>query len=125
MKTIPGSGLIRTFLPAKDFVVEKQFYHDLGFTLGYDAADLCVFYSGNYSFYLQDYYVKDWADNFMMFMEVKDLDSAYHHMLALNLKVKYPTIRITKPEKEHWGRVFRIITPTGVLWYFGEFIKDS
>lgn len=100
MERFTRSTVLRTFLPAKDFKVEQQFYLDLGFTLGYDADDMCVFHAGQVSFYLQKYYVKEWADNFMMFLEVTDVDKAYEHMISLDLNLRYQGIRIAEPVDE-------------------------
>jgi predicted lactoylglutathione lyase len=123
MERFTQSAVLRTFLPAKDFALEKQFYQDLGFNLGYDADDMCVFQAGLVSFYLQKYYVKDWAENFMMFLEVTDVDKVYEHLISLDLNLRYQGIRIAEPADEFWGRVRRIITPSGVLWHFETFAQ--
>ena len=77
------------------------------------------------SFYLQDYYIKEWAENFIMFMELSNVDETYSILKSLNLSTKYKKIKLIKPIKEDWGRVFRLITPCGVLWHFGALIKDQ
>ena len=116
-------GILRTFLPALDYPVEKQFYKDIGFQIGWESEDMCVFNCGTYSFYLQKYYVKEWAENFMIFLEVDDVDHWHEHLELLNLNDNYHGIRITSPIDEDWGRVCRLITPSGVLWHFGTFAK--
>ena len=68
------SGIIRTFVPAMNYSVEKSFYFDLGFSAGYSDDGLTVYSRGDYSFYLQNYFKKEWAENFMMFMEVKKVE---------------------------------------------------
>ena len=125
MNSTIKTGLIRAFVPAKDFIQEKNFYLDLGFDLGYDDGELAVFQRGDYSFYLQDYYVEDWANNCMLFMEVDDVDAWYQFILEQKLSDKYPGIRFADPVDEFWGRVCRIVTPTGVLWHFGKFKSSS
>jgi len=123
MPLINTMGILRTFVPSLDYVVEKQFYKDIGFQLGWEGDDMCVMYVGEQSFYLQRYYVKDWADNFMMFLEVEDVDKWYAHLEMLSLKEKYEGIKMTEPVDELWGRVCRLITPSGVLWHFGTFAE--
>jgi hypothetical protein len=76
---------MRPFVPAKDFALSKRFYADLGFrsrTLGDALVEMRL---GAYSFLLQDYYVKPWADNFTMHMLVADLGLWWHHISALDL----------------------------------------
>ena len=118
------TGVIRTFVPAKDFKTEQKFYKDLGFEAGYSDDGLTVYHKGNFSFYLQNYYKKEWAENFMMFMEVKNVDDWYAHLRSLELENKFDGIRFVDPVDEHWGRVCRLITPSGVLWHFATF-KES
>lgn len=118
------SGLIRAFVPAKNYEVEQKFYTSLGFQSSPADDGLTIFRKGNFSFYLQDYYQKEWADNFMMFMEVSNVDDWYAHLCQLELAENYPGIRLVDPVTEHWGRVCRLITPTGVLWHFATFNED-
>ena len=115
------TGILRTFVPSLDYEVEKKFYKDIGFQIGWEGEDMCVMNVREQSFYLQRYYVKDWADNFMMFLEVGDVDVWHNHLESLNLKEHYEGVRMTAPVDEFWGRVCRLITPSGVLWHFGTF----
>ncbi len=114
-------GIMRTFVPSLDYEIEKQFYKDIGFQIGWEGDDICVMNVASQSFNLQKYYVKDWADNFMMFLEVKNVDEWYAFLKELKLQERYEGIRMAPPVDENWGRVCRLITPTGVLWHFGSF----
>ena len=40
---------------------------------------------GTFSFILQDYYVEDWPNNFVMHVLVTDLDRWWQHISALDL----------------------------------------
>ena len=44
---------------------------------------------GEYSFLLQDYYVKEWAGNFVMHMLVDDLPDWWEHIDSLQLAQRY------------------------------------
>jgi hypothetical protein len=57
---------VKAFVPAKDFVLCKQFYQDLGFELAWSSDDLAYLRNGVSSFLLQRFYNKEHADNFMM-----------------------------------------------------------
>jgi len=72
-------------------------------------------------FYLQDYYVKDWVDNSMIFLEVKDVETCRQEVKAKNLTEKYELVRLSEIKKMEGGREFFLHDPSGVLWHFGQF----
>ena len=114
---------IRPFIGSENFEVSRSFYRDLGFeevTLG---PSMSVFRMGGTAFYLQDYYLKDWVDNTMVFMEVQDVNQFYNGLLALNLTAKYESARLTPIKTLDWGRECFLHDPSGILWHFGEFNK--
>jgi catechol 2,3-dioxygenase-like lactoylglutathione lyase family enzyme len=115
---------IRPFIGAKNFEQSRNFYQDLGFTEIFLEPKMSLFQKNQIGFYLQDAFVQDWIDNTMVFMEVENLDQAYSDMFALNLKTKYPTVKLVPIRVEHWGREFFLHDPSGILWHFGEFNKQ-
>ncbi|RZJ53755.1 MAG: glyoxalase, partial [Flavobacterium sp.] len=84
---------IRPFIGAKDFDVSRSFYIDLGFEETALGGAMSVFKSGDYAFYLQNYYAKEWVDNTMVFMEVDDVNRFWKELVDLNLPEKYPSVR--------------------------------
>ena len=112
---------MRPFVPAKDFDASKRFYADLGFQiepLGDKIAELRL---GRHSFLLQDYYAKEWADNFMMHVLVDGLDAWWEHIAALDLAARYAVQAPRAPKLESWGlNVAYVFDPSGVLWHFAE-----
>lgn len=112
---------IRPFIGSKDFDVSRRFYQDLGFKETVITYDMSLFESGKLSFYLQDYYAKDWVDNTMVFMEVKDIEQFYSDLLALDLPSRYENVRIKPIVYLDWGSECFVHDPSGVLWHFGEF----
>ena len=114
---------IRPFIGAKNFELSRQFYRDLGFRENIISNNFSVFTSGSLSFYLQDYYVKDWIDNTMVFMEVEDVDRFWDELVVLDLPSKYPGVKIVPVKSYDWGRECFVHDPSGVLWHFGEFGK--
>jgi catechol 2,3-dioxygenase-like lactoylglutathione lyase family enzyme len=115
---------IRPFIGAKNFEQSRNFYEDLGFTEIFLQQKMSLFQKNQIGFYLQDAFVQDWIDNTMVFIEVENLDQAYSDMFALNLKTKYPTVKLVPIRVEHWGREFFLHDPSGILWHFGEFNKQ-
>jgi len=43
----------------------------------------------NLGFYLQDYYVKKWCNNSMVFLEVDDIDECWDELHGKGLQDKY------------------------------------
>ena len=112
---------IRPFIGAKDFEISRSFYRDLGFEETVLSADMSVFKSGNFAFYLQKAYVKDWIDNTMIFMEVDDAERFWNELTALNLTEKYDTVKLVPVRTLDWGKECFVHDPSGVLWHFGAF----
>ncbi|RYY96019.1 MAG: glyoxalase [Chitinophagaceae bacterium] len=112
---------LRPFIGAKDYETSRRFYVDFGFEESVLSATMSVFHGGGVSFYLQNYYVQDWIDNTMLFMEVDDVDRYYSELLALDLPARYPGVRLTPIRDEDWGRECFLTDPSGVLWHFGVF----
>lgn len=112
---------LRPFVPSKDFALSKQFYSDLGFevvSLGDGVAHVHI---GEHAFLLQNYYVEQWAGNFMMHMGVTNLDRWWDHISALDLPSRYEVRAPMPPRIEPWGlRIVYVFDPSGVLWHFAE-----
>lgn len=110
---------MRPLVPAKGFETSKQFYLDLGFRPEPLTDKLVEMHLGAYSFILQDYYVQQWAENFVMHMQVSDLSQWWGHIVALDLTSRY-RVKATAPKLEAWGLVAGLVDPSGVLWRITE-----
>ena len=115
-----GTGMARPFLPAKDFDLSKRFYEALGFTKELDG-EVASFRMGASGFILQQYFQKEWAENFMMQLMVDDLDSWWAHLSSLNLPTRFGVPAPTPPAMQPWGlRIAYVIDPSGVLWHVAQ-----
>jgi catechol 2,3-dioxygenase-like lactoylglutathione lyase family enzyme len=112
---------LRPFIGCRDFETSRRFYKALGFDEVVLSHDMSVFKSGVFSFYLQDYYIKDWIDNTMLFMEVDDVERFWNELVTLNLTEKFKHVRLTPIRTLDWGRECFVHDPCGILWHFGEF----
>jgi catechol 2,3-dioxygenase-like lactoylglutathione lyase family enzyme len=111
---------IKAFVPARDFALSKRFYEDLGFTVSWSSDDLAYIHHGESSFLLQNFYVSEHADNFMMHLLVEDVDAWWRQVQYRGLQSKYD-IKLEPPADRPWGmRDFIITDPTGVLWRIAE-----
>ena len=112
---------LRPFVPAKDFETSKRFYADLGFEiepLGPDVAGMSI---GPHAFLLQNYFVAQWAENFMMHVMVSDLNRWWQHIASLDLASRYAVQKPRPAKLESWGlNVAYVFDPSGVLWHFAE-----
>lgn len=105
---------------AKDFDLSLRFYADLGFQSRMLDDRLVEMTLGTCTFILQDYYVSEWADNFVIHLFVSDLDGWWEHIDALDLPVRYE-VKTRPPELQPWGvRAAGVIDPAGILWRFRE-----
>ncbi len=73
------------------------------------------------SFYLQDYYVKDWIENSMILLEVSEVDRYWDFLQQLELDKKYTGIKLIPIQENDWGKECLLVDPSGVLWHFAEF----
>lgn len=109
---------ILTFVPAKDFDLSCRFYEALGFRAADDHPDVRYYGLGQSGFLLQNFYVKAWANNFMMAMHVADLDAWWDHVQTLVASGEFSGVRAKEPALEDWGmRVLQLWDPSGVLWH--------
>src|SRR5579871_6699614 len=112
---------LKAFVPAKDYELAKQFYLDLGFTLNWSSEQISEFQIGSFRFFLQAFYVKDHAGNFMMSLSVEDADAWWEQIERVGLQQKYPGIVAKPPKLQPWGvRVLYLSDPTGVLWHISD-----
>jgi catechol 2,3-dioxygenase-like lactoylglutathione lyase family enzyme len=111
---------VKAFVPARDFARSKQFYADLGFTIAWSTDDLAYVRHGNAGFLLQNFYVADHAGNFMMHLQVTDVDAWWRHVESQGLAAKY-AVKAEPPADRPWGmRDFVLVDPTGVLWRIAQ-----
>jgi hypothetical protein len=116
---------VKAFVPSRDFALSKRFYRDLGFTIGWSSDELAYLHHGSSSFLLQNFYVKEHADNFMMHLLVEDVEAWWSHVQDNRLTAKYG-VMVEPPKDRPWGlRDFVVVDPTGVLWRIGQNIADT
>lgn len=112
---------LKSFVPAKDFSLARQFYLDLGFTENWSNDQVAELQLGGFRFLLQNFYVEAHADNFMMQLMVEDADAWWTHIEAARLKDKYQLHIAKPPQIQPWGlRVLYLTDPTGVLWHIAD-----
>jgi hypothetical protein len=90
--------------------------------MGHIISDkLSHFERNNFGFYLQDYYLKDWVENSMIFLEVNDLVLHRNEIRKLKLEEKNPAVKISEIHSHDWGHDFFIHDSSGILRHIGDF----
>jgi hypothetical protein len=69
---------------------------------------------GPFSFVLQNHYVEQWANNFVMHMRVSDVKRRWDRIVSLDLAKCYG-VKVSAPTAESWGLVAGLIDLSGVL----------
>ena len=111
---------IKAFVPARDLAISKAFYIALGFEVPWSSEDLAYVRYGETSFLLQEFFVPDHANNFMMHLLVENVDDWHRHVMASGVVENFGA-RIESPQDRPWAlRDFPLIDPAGVLWRIGQ-----
>jgi hypothetical protein len=118
---VAGIRAFRPFLPAKEFETSMRFYKAIGFEtylLGETLAELSL---GTHAFLLQGHYVKEWAENTMMHVLVKEGSAWWRYIDSLQLARQFDVSPPAPPRVEPWGlTVMYVFDPSGVLWHFAQ-----
>lgn len=115
---------VKVFVPAKDFKLSLTFYQELGWkTIGLHDK-LAELELGGIRFFLQDYYNKGWANNFMFYINVEDTQAWYEHVLEVLEKGNFGKARANEPKQQpHGDIVTHVWDPSGVLLHFAQQMK--
>jgi predicted enzyme related to lactoylglutathione lyase len=117
---------VRPFLPAKDFALSKRFYA----ALGWDTRDVgpglaLVRLTADQQVYLQNYYVKELAENTMIHVTVADATAWHEHVSALLRGGDFPEARVQPPTRQAYGAVVTFVhDPAGVLLHLCQWDRS-
>jgi catechol 2,3-dioxygenase-like lactoylglutathione lyase family enzyme len=112
---------LRPFVPSKDFAESKRFYQALGFAITLEDPPIAILKYGSFSFLLQDFYIKELAENFMLQLMVRNVTTWWARVEAAKLIENFG-VKIAKPPAiQPWGmKVAFLSDPSGVLWHVAE-----
>lgn len=102
------------YLPAKDYYRSSEFYQAMGFTQLFIAQEFSEMKNNHLSFYLQDFFVKELAENLMFEIKVENLNEFYSHMQTV--KVVFSEIKVGEISTNGQSLEFNVWDPCGVLW---------
>jgi hypothetical protein len=114
---VAGVEAMRPAVPAKDYALSRRFYEAIGFATRTIAPELTEVRLGPYSFFLQDFYVPEYAGNFVMHLNVADSDAWWAHIEPLKLAENFAVRAPLPPKAMPWGlKVLHVFDPCGVMW---------
>lgn len=111
---------LKAFVPARDFALSKRFYADIGFTMASDHDGIAYFHHENVSFLLQDFYVRELAENLMLHLLVEDVDAWWQRLTSDGIAARYG-VPLGPVVLQPWRmRDFILHDPSGVLWRIAQ-----
>jgi len=112
---------LRPFVPARDFTLSRQFYRELGFAVVFEDTRVAVLELDGSGFILQNFYVKEFAENCMIQLSVRDVDLWWKRIDPGNLVATFGVQPPRTPAVQSWGmKVGFVFDPSGVLWHVTE-----
>ena len=108
---------ISAFVPARDFELSKRFYRALGWeTIDVGPGLALVTVADHQRFYVQDYYLKEFADNSMLHITVESASDWHAHVVAALEGGRFDGARVQAPAQQPYGAtVVFVHDPAGVL----------
>jgi hypothetical protein len=109
---------LKAYVPSKNFEESKRFYQVLGFAMSEGWGGTADFELNGHRFRLQNYYNKDWAENFMFVIGVADVEAWHHRAREIVGSGEFLNVRFKPPEQVDGAQVLHIWDPSGVLLIF-------
>ena len=102
---------VKTFVPAKNFAESFDFYTQLGWEPKFRAEDdgIGILELGGSRFYLQNYYQKEWANNFMLHITVEDAQAWYEHAAKIIEDGNWQFARLREPAIQDYGALVTFV----------------
>jgi hypothetical protein len=111
---------LQPFVPSgSNFEGSKQLFLELGFIIRWDAGDYMSFEKDGCRFILQKFDNKEFAENFMLTVNVNSVEEFWKMVNEKQLSQKFG-IRISPPTQMPYGKECNLIDLAGVCWHFVE-----
>ncbi|MEZ4587107.1 MAG: hypothetical protein R2909_11960 [Gemmatimonadales bacterium] len=119
--TSPTARDVKVFVPTKDLDESLEFYQALGWRCNWREGGLAEIELAATRLYLQGYYAKEWAENFMIYVVVDDAAAWHRHARTVLESGRFPTARATPPKREDYGALVSYVwDPAGVLIHLAQ-----
>ncbi|MFP6806561.1 MAG: glyoxalase [Pseudomonadales bacterium] len=106
--------------------MSKRFYTALGCKLEHESEKLATYSLGERRFYLQDFYVKEFVEQYMLHLLVEDVEAWHEHVQKVLADFPSTAASLPKllgaPKHEPYGAtVCYALDPSGVLIHIAQF----
>ena len=115
---MPEITNLKVYVPAKNFDTSCRFFEALGFKPTPAYGRTMDFELNGQQFRLQDFYNKDWAENFMILISTPDVEAWYQLVMHVIVEGRFETARVMPPEEKDGAILLNVIDPSGVLLIF-------
>lgn len=117
----------KPFVPSNDYANSKAFYECIGFSVNWDAGEVCEIDTHfGYRFLLLPRNHNNYSESLMLHFMVDSARDWYEHFIAIKLSDKFPDARFAAPKLEPWGLLITYAwDPAGVLLHFAEDPGDA
>lgn len=119
MNELRASSLLPFVPSGKDYEISRRLFSELGFEEIWENSGCAGFRNGDAQFILQKFDDRHFAENFMVRLNVPDLDQWWTAVSRLQLDQRYPGFRMNPPRDFPWGREVHFIDLAGVCWHVG------
>jgi|SRR5688572_446663 len=120
MTTLKALSLLPFVPSGKRYDETRRLFAELGFEELWENDGHAGFRNGDAQFILQRFDDKAFAENFMVRLNVPDLDAWWGAVSEMRLDEKYAGFRINVPKDFPWGREVNFIDLAGVCWHVGQ-----
>lgn len=121
MNKVPTVRDVKIFVPTKDFELSRRYYEALGWQCNWLVEGLAELEMAGHRIYLQRFYVKEWAENFMVYLDVESAEAWYQHVNGIIKTGEFPGARVEPPKSENYGALVTYAwDPSGVLLHFAQ-----
>lgn len=113
--------MLRPFVPSQNHEQSKLFYGALGFETKHADGQIAIMSNGVDSFILQNFYVRELAENLMLQLSVPDVNAWWNEYDPAGIAERFGAKSPTLPSLQPWGMVVGFVyDPCGVLWHVNE-----
>src|SRR6266581_7061652 len=120
MKDLLANSLLPFVPSGQDYDASRRLFADLGFEERWESDGYAGFRNGGAEFILQRFDDEHFAQNFMVRLNVDDLDRWWEIVSQKGLDRTYPGVRFSGPTDQPWGREINFIDLAGVCWHIGQ-----
>jgi hypothetical protein len=109
---------LQPFVPSgADYDGSRRLFKAIGFEELWENNGMAGFRNGDARFMLQRFDNRAFAEQFMVAVNVPDLDAWWAAVSALDLETAFPGVRFSPPQARPWGREVSFIDLAGVCWH--------